>query len=60
VVLIKVKDGRSVVFLRRLHLLMSQPNLHHPAREIDAWEPNLDGCLNDSKRNDFSGEAFSA
>ena len=39
---------------------MSQPNLHHPAREIDVWEPNLDGCLNDSEGNDFSGESSSA
>ena len=36
---------------------MSQPNLHHPAREIDVMEQNLDGQYNDSEGIDFSGES---
>jgi hypothetical protein len=35
----------------------SQPNLHHPAREIDVMEQNLDGQYNDSEGIDFSGES---
>ena len=35
----------------------SQPNLHHPAGEIDVTEPNLHDRLNDSDGIDFRGES---
>jgi hypothetical protein len=35
----------------------SQPNLHHPDREIDVMEQNLDGQYNDSEGIDLSDES---
>jgi len=49
------KKGISITF-KEITSTESQPNLHHPAGEIDVTEPNLDDRLNDSEGIDFGGE----
>jgi hypothetical protein len=41
---IDLSEGwQESIFFKEITSSESQPNLHHPAREIDVWEPNLKG-----------------